>query len=109
MPRERKTINIEIGKRIQSRRVELGYTREELAVKSKYTQNFIKEAEHGRSGLSSESIRAFSLALNVSTDYLLFGAPSEASSNIYKKIDSVPEEKLPLVLHIIDELIECAK
>ena len=59
MPRELKTINVEIGARIKENRKAQKLTREQLAELSGYSTNFIQEVERGRSGLSSESIRAF--------------------------------------------------
>ena len=60
MLRTLKDINIEVGARIKEKRVAQKLTREELAQLSGYTANFIQEVERGRSGLSSESIRALS-------------------------------------------------
>ena len=65
MSRVLKDINIEIGARIKEKRLAQKLTREELAQLSGYTANFIQEVERGRSGLSSESIRAMSIALKV--------------------------------------------
>ena len=64
MPRTKKDINVEIGARIKEKRLALKLTRDELAQLSGYTANFIQEVERGRSGLSSESIRALSMALS---------------------------------------------
>ena len=63
MPRTLKDINIEVGARIKEKRLAQKLTREDLARLSGYTANFIQEVERGRSGLSSESIRALSMAL----------------------------------------------
>ena len=68
MPRELKNINIEIGARIKQQRINQSLTREQLADLSGYSANFIQEVERGRSGLSSESMRAFSIALKISAD-----------------------------------------
>ena len=109
MPRERKTINVEIGKRIQGRREQLNMTREGFARQTGYSSNFIQEAERGRSGLSSESLRIFATALDVSTDYLLFGQADRSFDHVVKKLSTVPPEKLDHVLKIIDEAIACSQ
>lgn len=109
MPRAKKDINIEIGARIKERRLALKFTREELAQQSGYTANFIQEVERGRSGLSSESIRALSIALKVSADTLLFGDAPEGYAFILQKLRLVPPQKREHVIRIIEEAIACAQ
>lgn len=109
MPRERKDINIEVGARIKEKRLALKLTRDELAQLSGYTANFIQEVERGRSGLSSESIRALSMALKVSADTLLFGDTPEEFSYIAQKLKSVPPQKREHVIRIMEEAIQCAQ
>lgn len=109
MPRSPKTINIEVGARIKQRREELKLTRDKVAEATGYSPSFILEVERGRSGLSSESIRIFSTALQVSADYLLFGHDSQRLNYLLGKLDNVPEDKLPHIVSIIEEAIECTK
>ena len=109
MPRQKKEINIEIGARIKQIRNMRKLSREELASLSGYSTNFIQEVERGRSGLSSESLRAFSIALKTSADNLLFGDQSENFSYISEKLKAVPPEKREHILKIIEEAIACAQ
>lgn len=109
MAREIKEINVEIGRRIKEIRRAQGLTREELAALSGYSANFIQEVERGRSGLSSESIRAFSTALKISADSLLFGCEPTGFEHILRELKTVPPEKLKHIIKIIEESIECAK
>ena len=109
MPRPMKDINIEIGARVKEKRLALRLTREELARLSGYTANFIQEVERGRSGLSSESIRALSLALQGSADTLLFGDTPEEFAYITQKLKAVPPEKRGHVIRIVEEAIQCTK
>lgn len=109
MPRAMKDINIEVGARIKEKRVAQKLTRDELAHLSGYTANFIQEVERGRSGLSSESIRAFSTALKVSADALLFGEAPEEYAYLSQKLQSVPPQKRKHILKIIEEAIACAQ
>lgn len=108
MPRELKNINVEIGARIKENRTAQKLTREQLAELSGYSANFIQEVERGRSGLSSESIRAFSVALKISADTLLFGETPEGFEYIIQKLKTVPPQKLDHVVRILEEAIECA-
>lgn len=109
MPRSIKTINVEIGARIKQMRKALKLTQDEFANQVGYSANFIQEVEQGRSGLSSESIKAFSNALHVSTDAILFGAETDQGGFIARKLSEVPEEKRRRILKILDEAIECSK
>lgn len=100
---------MEIGSRVKSLRMNRKLTREKFAELSGYTSNFIQEVERGRSGLSSESIRAFATALGVSTDKILFGENNDEFAFAVEKLKSVPADKLPHILAIIDEAVECVK
>lgn len=109
MPRPKKDINVEIGARIKEKRLALKLTRDELAQLSGYTANFIQEVERGRSGLSSESIRALSLALKVSADTLLFGEAPEEFAHISQQLKSVPLQKREHIIRILEEAIACSQ
>lgn len=109
MAREAKSINVEVGARIKQRRLELKLTRDSLAAMVGYTANFVAEVERGRSGLSSESIRAFSSALHISADSLLFGTESDSLEYVLEKLKSVPPEKLEHIIRIIEEAAQCAQ
>ena len=109
MARKLKALNIEIGARIKNERTAQKMNREDLAKLSGYSANFIQEVERGRSGLSSESIRAFAVALNLSTDALLFGRAPDSFEYVVQKLKTVPAEKMPQILRIIDEAIECTR
>lgn len=106
MPRPKKDINVEIGARIKQLRNARKLSRENLAELSGYSANFIQEVERGRSGLSSESIRAFSVALKTSADNLLFGDRTEDFSYILEKLKTVPTEKRDHIIRIIEEAID---
>lgn len=109
MSRALKDINIEVGARIKERRLAQKLTREDLAQLSGYTANFIQEVERGRSGLSSESIRALSMALKVPADTLLFGEAPEEFAHISQRLKSVPPKKRKHIIRIIEEAIMCTQ
>ena len=109
MSRIPKSINIEVGRRIKQRRQEQKLTREQLAELSGYSANFIQEVERGRSGLSSESIRAFSLALKVTSDYLLFGEKANDFDYLFARLGQLAKEKRKYVLKILEAAIDCAE
>ncbi len=109
MARPLKGINMEVGARIREKRKAQKMSRKALADLSGYSANFIQEVERGRSGLSSESIRAFSVALKTSTDSLLFGDRSDDFSYLTELLASVPVEKRRHIIRIIEEAIECTR
>ncbi len=109
MPRQIKTINMEVGTRIKQKRKTQKLTREELSALSGYSANFIQEVERGRSGLSSESIRALSVALKTSADSLLFGDKPNDFEYVSQILASVPAEKRRHIVRIIEEAAECTR
>ena len=109
MARPLKDVNIEVGSRIKQKRKEQNLTREALAELSGYRANFIQEVERGRSGLSSESMRALSTALKTSADSLLFGDDAEDFSYVARLLAAVPADKHKHIIRIIEEAVECAK
>lgn len=109
MPRQKKEINIEIGARIKQMRNVRKLSREDLASLSGYSAHFVQEVERGRSGLSSESLRAFSIALKTSADNLLFGDRSEDFSYILERLKAVPPEKREHIVKIIKEAVACTQ
>lgn len=109
MPRQLKSINVEIGARIREKRKTQNLTRDNLAELSGYSANFIQEVERGRSGLSSESLRAFSIALKTSTDSLIFGDKTDDFSYVAGLLAAVPPEKRKHIVRIIEEAVECTQ
>ena len=105
MPRELKSINVEVGRRVRQRRTELRLTREALAKLVGYSSNFVQEVERGRSGLSSESICAFAKALNCSTDALLLGRAANNYDSLLLKLEQLPEDKQERALRILEDMI----
>ena len=79
--REKKTVNIEIGRNIQRIREQAGYTQETLSELLSLTPNHLSAIERGVSGISLESLQRFCSLLGVSADTVLFGVvPSNAAT-----------------------------
>ena len=109
MPRTAKNVNIEVGQRIKQQRTAQGLTRDHLARVTGFSANFIQEVERGRSGLSTESMRANSTALKVSADCLLFGSPPAGFEYLFAKLDTVSQEKRKYIIAILEAAIACAE
>ena len=90
--RVKKSLNIEVGRRIRNLRDDLKLTREQLAEASEMTPRFLACVENGQSGVSLESLKKLSASLRVSTDYLLFGRQSgKIPQDIVDALADIPE------------------
>lgn len=80
-----------IGKRVRSQRVALGLSREKFAEFAEIHPQFLSEIEHGRKAMSVESLYKVCLALNISPEYILFGAEREKiqASPISQKLEKL--------------------
>ena len=63
----------QVGTRIQTLRIDRGYTQEELALRSGVSRNVLIDLEHGRRGILHERLFDLAKALGVSASELLEG------------------------------------
>lgn len=66
-----------LGERIKARRQELGWTQDDLSVKSGLSKGFLSDLENGKRNVSANNLLDIARVLSVSLDYLMKG---EASS-----------------------------
>ena len=64
---------VEIGKRIQGRRKQMGLTQEQLADKMDVSIQMVSNLERGNKSIRIENLIRLSEILNISTDYILTG------------------------------------
>ena len=72
---------IEIGGRIKSERKRMGISQEKLAETVNVTSHYIYEIERGMKAMSLETLINVSEALELSSDYILFGSEKNKSHN----------------------------
>ena len=97
---------LEVGQRIIDRRKSLGLTQEALAEKADVTTQFISYAESGKRAMRPENLLKLSIALGVSTDYLLTGEIIDKDLLILSdKLRSLTPAQLRIVEEIIDNCI----
>lgn len=85
-----------IGKRIKERRIALGMTQEELAKKMGYsTRQAISKVEKGDDNITSDRVKKFADALDVSVSYLM-GWDEE-------QINAIEEERKDVVDYIVKQ------
>ena len=99
-------LSSEIGKRIATRRTQLGLTQEQAAERSGLTQQFFASVETGTKNIRAESIIGVSKALNVSTDFLLTGTVSNIDCNrLTNMLMQLDEEHFLAIESIIMQIL----
>ena len=103
---EKKSLNIEVGKRIREIREYQHFTREQLSEKANISTQFLSDIQNGYKSMTVLTIINLAKALNISTDYLLLGKLSSNESNerdkiIHNLLDSLPEEKKQSIEELI--------
>ncbi len=87
---------ITVGKRIHQKRIQLGLSQDELAVRINRATKYCSDIERGMCGMSIETMLSISKALDMSLDYMMFGEISETEKEWQQK------DALTLI-HIIEK------
>jgi transcriptional regulator with XRE-family HTH domain len=66
-----------VGERIKQRRLELGWTQDQLCTKVGLSKSFLSELEGGKRSVSAKNLLNIAQTLSVSLDYLMTGTASE--------------------------------
>ena len=97
MKKKRDTYDrITVGKRIHQKRIQLGLSQDELAVRINRATKYCSDIERGMCGMSIETMLSISKALDMSLDYMMFGEVSEIEKEWQQK------DALTLI-HIIEK------
>ena len=62
-----------LGERIRARRVELGWTQDQLAAKAGISKGFLSDLENNKRNVSAENLMGIAQVLNLSLDFLMKG------------------------------------
>ena len=65
-----------VGERIKQRRLEIGWTQDQLCVKAGLSKSFLSELENGKRSVSASNLLDIARTLNVSLDFLMTGKAS---------------------------------
>lgn len=87
---------IAVGERIRRKRIQLGLSQDELAVRINRATKYCSDIERGMCGMSIETMLAIAKALNMNLDYMMFGEISETEREWQQK------DALTLI-HIIEK------
>ena len=107
--KERKELNIQIGRRIQKARELAGYTQEKLADKVDVSTQYISDLERGNVGTSVPTLIKICKILCISSDYILLGkntAEAPDISNITKRLINLSQDEIQIVENSINLMIE---
>lgn len=108
--REKKTINIAIGRRIQQSREQAGLTQEELAEQIDRSTQFISTIERGLAGPSLETTIKICEVLGVSTEWILRGRTAlpdaeNLAAALGEKFSTLSLRQLTLISRLGDDLL----
>lgn len=102
-----KDINVILGERIKLGRKANRLTREKLAEIIDVSPRFLAEVEAGKVGVSLQTLKNISIALSISSDYLL-GLTNNENKNdadqIIQKLSLVDSKYYPIILALLNEL-----
>ena len=96
-----------IGKRIQSKRKQQGYTQEQLAEMMNVSIQMISNLERGNKAIRIDNLINLSQILDVSTDYILTG--KETTNDIQAltaRIAQLPEKERKMLEMLVEFCIE---
>lgn len=70
-----------VGERIKERRLEIGWTQDQLCTKAGLSKSFLSELENGKRSVSAANLLDIARALNVSLDFLMTGKASKETQS----------------------------
>lgn len=92
-----------IGKRIQGRRKQLGYTQEQLAEMMNVSVQMISNLERGNKAIRIDNLVNLSRILQISTDYILTGkCACEDLDTLRTKITDLSEKDRKMIEMLVD-------
>lgn len=99
-----------MGKRIREKRLEKGWTQENLAEKIEMSTSYIGEIERGTSIASLAAVVSIARVLGLNLDSLVNGINGENANQAFSEIlDEVPEKNKDLYVRICEGVAETLK
>lgn len=93
----------EIGKRIQNRRKQLGFTQEHLADEMNVSVQMVSNLERGNKSIRIDNLLRLCQILDVSTDYILIGKENVSDiSALAQQIAALPEKEKAMIRLLVD-------
>lgn len=105
--REKKEINIQIGKQVKLAREKSRLTQEQLAEQLECTPQYLSDLERGVVGISVALLKRLCVVLGVSSDDILFAEESKNTlETIEEKGRGLSDRQFQLLVEIVDRYIE---
>ena len=105
--REKKEINIQIGKQVKLAREKSRLTQEQLAEQLECTPQYLSDLERGVVGISVALLKRLCVVLGVSSDDILFAEESKNTlETIEEKGRALSDRQFQLLVEIVDRYIE---
>lgn len=102
-----KAILNEIGKRIQQRRKQMGYTQEQIANMMDVSIQMVSNLERGNKSIRIENLVNLCQILQVSTDYILTGRNTEIDNTVlFGKISQLSRKSRQMVELFVDYCLD---
>jgi transcriptional regulator with XRE-family HTH domain len=70
-----------VGDRIRERRIELGWTQDQLAQKACISKSFLSDLENNKRSVSASNLLDISVELGLSLDYLMTGRGTKSTTS----------------------------
>ena len=105
--REKKEINVEVGRRVRKAREAAGLTQERFAELIGISPQNVSCVERGLAGVSLTVLRRMCQILHVSSDFLLLGegAANDAEA-LARRLGQLPPEQFRVVREVINSVLE---
>jgi len=71
---------VTLGERIRARRLERGWTQDELAERSRISKGFLSDLENSKRGVNADKLLDVARVLGVSIDFLMTGSEEERAA-----------------------------
>lgn len=105
--REKKAINVEVGRRVREAREAAGLTQERFAELVGISPQNVSCVERGLAGVSLTVLRRMCEILQVSSDSLLMGeSGNNHAEAIAHRLEKLPPEQFRVVREVINSVLE---
>lgn len=105
--REKKAINVEVGRRVREAREAAGLTQERFAELLGISPQNVSCVERGLAGVSLTVLRRMCEILHVSSDSLLMGESADNKAEaIAHRLEKLPPEQFRVVQEVINGVLE---
>lgn len=95
-----------IGRRIQSRRKQLGYTQEQLADLMNVSIQMVSNLERGNKAIRIDNLIHLSRILDISTDYILTGKQTaDDARSLTERICRLPDKERRMIEVLVEHCL----